>query len=88
MDIDATADPTHGQQQLSFFHGYYENHIYHPLLIHDGDTGELITAVLRPGNVHASRQVVASCRRLWVHLATNYPLQTLFLTLWRRLAVT
>ena len=64
LDIDATDDPVHGQQQLSFFHGYYDNHIYHPLLIYDGDTGELITALLRPGNVHASRQVVAILKRV------------------------
>ena len=49
---------------MSFFHGYYENHIYHPLLIYDGDRGELITALLRPGNVHASRQVVAIMKRI------------------------
>lgn len=64
IDIDATDDPVHGNQQLSFFHGYYEQYIYHPLLIYDGDTGELITAVLRPGNVHASRQVVAILKRV------------------------
>jgi hypothetical protein len=64
LDIDATDDLVHGHQQLSFFHGYYENYIYHPLLIYDGDTGELITAVLRPGNVHASRQVVAILKRV------------------------
>ena len=33
LDIDTTDDPTHGAQQLSFFHGYYDHHIYHPLLI-------------------------------------------------------
>jgi len=64
LDIDATDDPVHGHQQLSFFHGYYDNYIYHPLLIYDGDTGELITAVLRPGNVHASRMVVAIVKRI------------------------
>jgi hypothetical protein len=64
VDIDATDDPTYGHQQLSFFHGYYGNHIYHPLLIYDGETGELITAVLRPGNVHASRQAVAILKRV------------------------
>jgi hypothetical protein len=32
LDMDATDDPTHGRQQLSFFHGYYEEHMYHPLL--------------------------------------------------------
>jgi hypothetical protein len=27
LDMDATDDPTHGKQQLSFFHGYYEEHM-------------------------------------------------------------
>jgi hypothetical protein len=26
LDLDATHDPTHGKQQLTFFHGYYEEH--------------------------------------------------------------
>jgi len=64
IDADATEDPVHGHQQLSFFHGFYENYIYHPLLIYDGETGELITAVLRPGNVHASRRIVAILKRI------------------------
>lgn len=64
IDVDATEDPVHGHQQLSFFHGFYENYIYHPLVIYDGRTGELITAVLRPGNVHASRRIVAILRRI------------------------
>jgi hypothetical protein len=29
----------HAQQQLSFFHGYYEGHMYNPLLIFGGRTG-------------------------------------------------
>jgi len=55
LDIDSTDDPTHGQQQLSFFHGYYDQHMYHPLLIFDGERGHLVSAVLRPGNAHAAR---------------------------------
>ena len=54
LDIDTTDDPTHGAQQLSFFHGYYDHHIYHPLLIFDGE-GQLVSAILRPGNAHAAR---------------------------------
>ena len=46
------------------YHGYYRQHMYHPLLVFDGDTGHLITAVLRPGNVHGSRFVVLVLRRL------------------------
>ena len=64
LDIDSTCDPTHGQQQLSFFHGFYDTHMYHPLLVFDGESGELISAVLRPGNTHASRGARGLLRRL------------------------
>jgi hypothetical protein len=48
LDLDGTDDPTHGAQQGSAYHGYYRQHQYHPLLVFDGETGQLITAVLRP----------------------------------------
>jgi len=64
MDLDATDDPTHGKQQLSFFHGYYEEHMYHPLLVFDGQDGFPLAAVLRPGNPHASKGAVAILKRL------------------------
>jgi hypothetical protein len=31
LDVDSTDDPTYGQQQLSFFNGAYNQHMYHPL---------------------------------------------------------
>ena len=64
LDIDATDDATHGAQQLSFFHGYYDHHMYHPVLVFDSDSGQLITAVLRAGNAHASRGARAILRWL------------------------
>lgn len=64
LDIDSTDDPTHGSQQLSFFHGYYDQHMFHPVLVFDGLTGQLITAVLRPGNSHAARGAGGVLRRL------------------------
>ncbi len=42
LDLDSTDDHTHGQQEFSFYHGYYRNHILHPLLIFDADTGDLV----------------------------------------------
>lgn len=33
FDIDTFDDPTHGAQQLTFFHGYYEQYQYQPRLI-------------------------------------------------------
>ena len=64
LDIDATDDETHGQQQLTFFHGYYDHYMYHPLLVYDGESGNLITTILRPGNRHASRGATGTLRRL------------------------
>jgi len=64
LDLDGTDDPTHGAQEGSSYHGYYRQHMYHPLLVFAGQTNHLITAVLRPGTGHASHGVVALLRRL------------------------
>jgi Transposase DDE domain group 1 len=64
LDLDGTDDPTYGDQQLTFFHGYYDQYMYHPLVIYDADTGQLITAALRAGNKHASYGAVALLRRI------------------------
>lgn len=64
LDFDSTDDPTHGDQEGTAYHGYFGQHMYHPLLVFDGDTGQLITAVLRLGNAHSGRGAVAVLRRL------------------------
>jgi hypothetical protein len=73
IDMDATDDPTHGQQQLSFFHSYYEEHMYHPLLVFGGRTGFPLAAILRPGNTHASHGALAVLKRLIKKLKKAYP---------------
>lgn len=73
IDMDATDDPTHGQQVLSFFHGYYEQYQYFPLLVFDGDTGFPLAAWLRPGRVHASCGAVDSLRDIVVSLRQAWP---------------
>lgn len=57
LDIDSTDDPTHGEQQMSLFHGYYQERMYHPLLITDIESKLLLGAYLRPGNVHTAHEV-------------------------------
>ena len=64
LDLDSTDDPTHGQQEFSFWHGYYDNRIYHPLLVFDAGTGDLICALLRAGNAGAARSAVGLLRRI------------------------
>jgi hypothetical protein len=73
LDFDATADPTHGEQEGSFYHGYYGQHIYHPLVVFDGESGHLITALLRAGNTHASDSSVAMLRRMVGRLRQRWP---------------
>jgi Transposase DDE domain group 1 len=73
LDFDATADPTHGDQEGSFYHGYYEQHMYHPLLVFDGRSGHLITALLRAGNTHGSHSAVALLRRMVARLRRRWP---------------
>ena len=64
LDIDSTDDPTHGEQQLAFFHGFYDQHMFHPLLVFDGESGQLISAILRPGRAHAAWSAEGLLRRL------------------------
>ena len=73
LDLDGTDDPAHGEQEGVRYHGYYRQHMYHPLLVFDGDTDQLIAAVLRPGNAHGSRGVVAILKRLVAALRARWP---------------
>jgi hypothetical protein len=73
LDVDGTDDPAHGAQEGVAYHGFYAQHMYHPLLVFDGDTAQLITAVLRPGNVHGSRFLVLVLRRLVRRLRQVWP---------------
>ena len=73
LDIDSTDDPTHGQQEGAAYHGYYGQHMYHPLLVFDGETGHLITALLRPGTVHASRGVIGVLRAILREMRVRWP---------------
>jgi hypothetical protein len=64
LDIDSTDDQTHGDQQLAFFHGFYDQHMFHPLLVFDALSGQLITALLRPGRAHAAKGAITILTRL------------------------
>ena len=73
LDLDGMDDPTHGEQEGTAYHGYYRQHMYFPLLVFDGDTNQLVTAVLRPGNAHGSHGVVAILKRIVRALRTRWP---------------
>ena len=73
LDLDATDDPVHGNQEDRFFHGYYKCYCYLPLYIFCGR--ELLLAKLRPANIDASAGskeeiawIVARLRQKWPDL--------------------
>lgn len=73
IDIDATDDPTHGAQQMSMFNGFYGQFMYNELFFHDGDTGQLIVPILRPGNSHSNKWYVSILKRVVRAIRASYP---------------
>jgi hypothetical protein len=73
LDVDSTDDPTHGQQQLSFFNGGYDQHMYHPLLIFERHTGCLLAARLRPGRVVSHARIIPLLLRIVPRLQREFP---------------
>jgi len=53
LDFDATDDPTHGKQEGSFFHGYYNSYCFLPLYVFSGS--DPLCALLRPSNTDGAR---------------------------------
>ena len=70
LDLDATDDPLHGDQEGRFFHGYYKCYCYLPLYIFAGR--QLLAAKLRPANIDGAagaaeevERIVAQIRERW-----------------------
>jgi hypothetical protein len=55
------------------FHGFYGQFMYNELFFHDGETGQIILPVLRPGNSHSNRWYVAILRRVVGKIRARYP---------------
>jgi len=73
LDLDATDDPVHGEQEGRFFHGYYDCYCYLPLYVFCGR--HLLDAKLRrasldaaDGAVETVARIVTQIRRRWPHV--------------------
>ena len=71
LDLDATDDPLHGEQQDRFFHGYYGGYCYLPLYIFCAR--HLLCALLRPANIDASAGALQQVQRIVTHLRSQWP---------------
>jgi hypothetical protein len=77
IDLDATDDPTHGQQEFARFNGYYDTWCYLPLIatvtFNTEPIQHVVAAVLRPGTGPPTRGVRSVLRRLFGKLRTLFP---------------
>ena len=73
LDIDGWDAPTHGEQELSKFHGYYGHHMYFPILINEASSGFPLVSKLRAGNSHAGKGISGILRWLFWRLRKAWP---------------
>jgi hypothetical protein len=77
IDLDVTDDPTHGQQELTFFNGFYDTWCYLPLLAYvtfDREPEQyLCAAMLRPGNAATQVGTLAMLQRIVGRLQERFP---------------
>ena len=71
LDLDATDDPLHGQQEGRFFHGYYKSYCYLPLYIFCGR--HLLCARLRRANIDASAGSIEEVARIVAQIRERWP---------------
>jgi hypothetical protein len=72
LDLDETCDPTHGSQQGSLFHAFYDTYCFLPLHIYESGTGRLVTTVLRPGKTPKGVEIAAIVKRVVRHIRKRW----------------
>ena len=77
IDLDPTDDPTHGQQEFSFFNGHYDTWCFLPVvatLTFNAESMQyVVAAVLRPGTSPAKHGAIPLLRRLLARLRVAFP---------------
>jgi len=71
LDLDATDDPLHGQQEGRFFHGYYDSYCYLPLYVTCGR--HLLAAKLRRSNIDGSAGADVELARIVGRIRESWP---------------
>jgi hypothetical protein len=71
LDLDATDDPLHGEQEGRFFHGYYDCYCYLPLYVFCGR--DLLVAKLRRADIDAAAGAVEEVARVVARIRARWP---------------
>lgn len=77
LDFDPSEDPTHGQQEMTFFNGHYGSYCYLPLFVFARVTGEaeeyLVSAELPDTHDKDTDAILATLARLVVAVRARWP---------------
>lgn len=71
LDLDATDDPIHGQQEGRFFHGFYDCYCYLPLYTFCGD--HLLGAALNTADKQPAANAIDELERIVAQLLARWP---------------
>jgi hypothetical protein len=71
IDLDATDDPLHGEQEGRFFHGYYDCYCYLPLYVFCGR--HLLAAKPRRADIDASAGALEEVARIVAQIRSRWP---------------
>ena len=71
LDLDATDDPIHGNQEGRFFHGHYGHYCYLPLYVFCGEF--LLGATLHTAEVSPGRRAVEEIERIAAQIHARWP---------------
>lgn len=73
LDVDSTLFGTYGKQENTDYNYHYEGKGYHPLLLYDGQNGDLLKVALRSGNVYTSKDIGTFMESIFFWLGKKYP---------------
>lgn len=71
LDLDATDDPIHGEQEGRFFHGYYGGYCYLPLYVFCGR--HLLASKLRRSNIDGAAGAREEVERIVGQIRSRWP---------------
>ena len=73
LDMDPTPNRVYGGQQLGLFNAHYDEYCLMPFHVYEGQTGRLITTVIRPGKTPTDREIIALLKRIVRRVRQRFP---------------
>jgi len=73
IDMDPSAHRTYGDQQLSLFNFHYDGYCLMPFYVYEGQSGKLISMIVRPGKTPTDSEIIALLKRIVKRIRKRFP---------------